>query len=81
MRLTMFRALVLGLLVTALVLPAGELRALAQQQEPPKGKQEPKQEPKPPEKPAEFAISVDVPLVNVDVVATDASGIFIPGLK
>jgi VWFA-related protein len=81
MRLTMFRALVLGLLVTALVLPAGELRALAQQQAPPKGKQEPKQEPKPPEKPAEFAISVDVPLVNVDVVATDASGNFIPGLK
>src|SRR3970040_2685630 len=77
MRLKIFRALVLGLLVPALVMPAGELRARAQQQEPPKGKQEPK----PPEKPGEFAISVDVPLVNVDVVATDAAGNFLPGLK
>ena len=77
MRSRIVRILVLGLLVTTLVMPAGELRALAQQKEPPTGKQEPKK----PEKPGEFAISVDVPLVNVDVVATDSAGNFIPGLK
>ncbi len=73
----MFRTLVQMLLVIALALPMGEVAALAQSQEPPKSKQEPK----PPDKPGEFAISVDVPLVNVDVVATDAGGNFIPGLK
>ena len=77
MKARIFQTAIRALLVIALALPAGELPALAQQPEPPKSKQEPK----PPEKPGEFAISVDVPLVNVDVVATDAAGNFIPGLK
>ena len=77
MKARIFQTAIRALLVIALALPAGELPALAQQPEPPKSKQEPK----PPEKPGEFAISVDVQLVNVDVVATDAAGNFIPGLK
>ena len=70
MRLTFFRAFVLGLLVASLAVPAGELRAYAQQQ------QEKKQEPQ-----GEYSIAIEVPLVNVDVVVTDNNGNFIPGLK
>ena len=77
MKLTVFRALVMAALVAVLVVPAGGLRALAQSQQPP-----PKpQEKKPPQPEGEYAISVDVPLVNVDVVVTDNNGTFISGLK
>lgn len=72
MKLTIFRCLVLALLVVTLVVPAGELRAMQSQQQPPK---------QPPPGQPEYAISVDVPLVNVDVVITDNNGNFIPGLK
>jgi VWFA-related protein len=76
MKLTVFRALVLGLLIATLVVPVGELRALAQSPPPP---QQPEQQKKP-EQPG-YTISVEVPLVTVDVVATTNSGGFIAGLK
>lgn len=72
MKPTLMRTLVMALLVVALVFPAGAMQVLAQQ------KQEPK---KPPEQGQESAISVDVPLVNVDVVVTDNNGNFVTGLK
>ncbi len=80
MRLTLFRALLLGVLMATLVLPAGDLQALAQAQQPPPPQQPDKQEKKP-QQPGEYAISVEVPLVTVDVVATDNSGNFITGLR
>lgn len=76
MKLTFFRALILGILLVTLAVPAGELRAMAQA---PQGQQPPPK--KPPEPQDEYAISVDVPLVNVDVVVTDNRGNFISGLK
>src|SRR5437879_2390819 len=81
MRLTLFRALLLGVLMATLILPAGELQALAQAQQPPPPPQQPDKQEKKPEQPGEFAISIEVPLVTVDVVATDNSGNFITGLK
>ncbi len=79
MRLTLFRALLLGVLLGTLVVPAGDLRALAQAQQPPPP--QPDKQQKKPEQAGEYAISVEVPLVTVDVVATDHSGNFITGLK
>jgi len=81
MRLTLFRALLLGVLMATLILPAGELQALAQAQQPPPPPQQPDKQEKKPEQPGEFAISIEVPLVTVDVVVTDNSGNFITGLK
>src|SRR5437879_1421150 len=81
MRPTLFRALLLGVLMATLILPAGELQALAQAQQPPPPPQQPDKQEKKPEQPGEFAISIEVPLVTVDVVATDNSGNFITGLK
>ncbi len=52
-------------------LPGAELRAWAQQQQPKK----------PTEPQGEFQITVEVPLVQVDVVVTTQHGDFIPGLK
>src|SRR2546425_4273319 len=78
MRLTLFRALLLGVLMATLILPAGELQALAQAQQPPPPPQQPDKQEK---QPGEFAISIEVPLVTVDVVVTDNSGNFITGLK
>lgn len=77
MRLTFFRAFILGVLVAALVVPASDLRVLAQSQQ----QQPPPPQQKKPEQPGEYAISVEVPLVTVDVVATDNSGNPISGLK
>lgn len=77
MRLNVARAFVLGILLATLALPAGELQSFARQEQPPQ-QQPPK---KPPEPEAGYAISVEVPLVNVDVVVTDNNGTFIPGLK
>src|SRR5574337_1010846 len=81
MRLTYPRALILGLMMAALAVPASEVRALAQTQQPPQTQQQQDKQQKKPEQPGEYAISVEVPLVNVDVVATDNSGNFITGLK
>jgi VWFA-related protein len=88
MRLTVPRAIVLGLLMFTLGMPAGELQALAQTQGPMKQPPPTQQPQKPPEKkkdqpPTEgqFSISVEVPLVNVDVVATTSNGDFVTGLK
>lgn len=72
MRTTLFRAVGVAALVATLAFPAGELLALARQQQQEKKKQEPQQE---------YAITVEVPLVNVDVVVTDNHGNFIPGLR
>jgi VWFA-related protein len=63
----------IGMLVATLSIPAGELRALGQQQP---AKQQP-----PAKQEKEYAITVEVPLVNVDVVVTDNQGGFITGLK
>jgi VWFA-related protein len=69
---TLFRSIVVALLVATLAIPAAEFRAFAQQQQqPPPKKQEPEQE---------FAITVEVPVVNVDVVVTDNQGSFVTGL-
>jgi VWFA-related protein len=67
----LFRRCVLALTALALILPAGELRALAQG----------KEAPAPPQQtPGGFAISVTVPVVNVDAVVTDNNGNFLTGL-
>jgi VWFA-related protein len=88
MGLTIPRAIVLGLLIFTLGVPFGELQALAQTQGPMKQPPPLQQPQKAPEKkkdqpPTEgqFSISVEVPLVNVDVVATTSNGDFITGLK
>jgi VWFA-related protein len=78
MRLTVVRALILGLLIPLLAVPAGELQALAGQ---PQQQQQPPAQQKKPEQPGEYAISIEVPVVNIDVVATTANGDMITGLK
>jgi len=75
MRTKLFRALVLGTLIFTLLFPAGELRAWAQS----KDKQPPQAPPE--QTPGGFAISVNVPVVSVDVVITDNNGNFLTGLK
>ncbi len=89
MRLTLFRAVFFGVLIFTLMVPAGELRGLAQGQQgpqkqpPPPSIQKPGQEKKPEQQApqGQFSISVEVPLVTVDVVATTSNGDFIQGLK
>jgi VWFA-related protein len=78
MRTNFFRGIVLGSLIFTLLFPAGEMRAWAQA----KDKQDKQQPQSPPEQtPGGFAISVTVPVVNVDVVITDNNGNFLTGLK
>jgi len=74
MRSNPIRRLVLGALLFTLLIPAGELAALAQS----KGKQPP---PPPEQAPGGFSISVTVPVVSVDVVVTDNNGNYLTGLK
>lgn len=91
MRMNFWRAAVLGLLVGLLSLPMTELRTLAwqqkQQQPPPLNVPAPKpptakdQKDQSKEPQGEFGISVEVPLVNLEVVATDQSGNPITGFK
>lgn len=81
MALTILRTFLLGLLIASLAAPASELQALAQAKRQPPPPQQPEKEQKKPEQPGEFAIVVEVPLVTVDVVATDNGGNFITGLK
>lgn len=78
MRTGIIRACVLGLVVAALALPPGDLLAWAQQQKPP---QPPPQEQKKEGPPDQYTLTVEVPLVSVDVVATDNHGNFLSGLK
>jgi VWFA-related protein len=58
-----------------LILPAQDLWALARPQQ----QQQQQQQQKKPE--GEFAITVDVPLVTVDVVVTDSKGNYVSGLQ
>lgn len=87
MRLTFVRAIALGVLLFTLSVPAGELQALAQAQQGPQKPPQQQQQQGPPKKgvpqqpEGQFAITVEVPLVNVDVVATTSNGDFISGLK
>jgi len=78
MRSGIIRACVLGLVVAALALPPGDLLALARQQKPP---QPPPQEQKKEGPPDQYTLTVEVPLVNVEVVVTDNHGSFLTGLK
>lgn len=73
MKLSFLQAFVVGVLVATLLVPAGALQAFAQE------KQQPKKPPEVAE--SQSAITVDVPLVNVDVVVTDNRGNFVTGLK
>jgi VWFA-related protein len=78
MRTKIFRGIVLGSLIFTLLVPAGEMCARAQA----KDKQDKQQSQAPLEQtPGGFAISVTVPVVNVDVVITDNNGNFLTGLK
>ncbi len=75
MRTSFFRWVIVNLLVVGLAAPWALLPAAAQQQT--QGQQ------KPPEKKPdqEYALSVEVPVVNVDVVVTDNRGNYVSGLK
>jgi VWFA-related protein len=64
---------ILGVLIVTLLIPAGELVALAQSKD--------KQPPPPPQQAPGFSISVTVPVVGVDVVVTDNNGNYLTGLK
>jgi VWFA-related protein len=89
MRMNVWRASVLGILVGLLSLPMSELRTLAWQQQPPPPLKVPAQQaPAPTDKKdqskipqGEFGITVEVPLVNLEVVATDQNGNPITGFK
>ncbi len=74
MRATIFRAVVRGLLVAALAVPAGDLRAWA---ETASRQQQTEQQKQPPQ----YAISVEVPAVNVDIVVTDQHGDVLSGFN
>lgn len=80
MRVSITRAVLLGLLVAVLALPygsGGEAAATQQPQQP----QRPEPKPQEPQQPDEFAIAVEVPLVNVDAVVVDRNGNIITGLQ
>ena len=75
MKPTFLRACLFGALAAALAFPPGQLAALAQQQQqqkPPEKKEQPQDQ---------YALAVEVPLVNVDVVVTDNNGNFLQGLR
>ncbi|MBI3483872.1 MAG: VWA domain-containing protein [Acidobacteria bacterium] len=76
MRTTCARAILFGVLAAVLAFPPGDVFVLAQQQP-----QKPPQDQKKEKPEGEFALSVEVPLVNVDVVVTDNNGGFLNGLK
>lgn len=89
MQLNIWRASILGILAGVLSLPMSELRTLAQQQQQPPPLKVPAQaaptpkdqqdQSKAPQ--GEFGITVEVPLVNLEVVATDQNGNPITGLR
>ncbi len=76
MKNTLGRVGLLGTLIAMLAVPAPQWFAFAQQPKPPS-----RQEPQQPQQQPEFAITVEVPLVNVDVVVADTEGNFITGLQ
>ncbi|MGH9861244.1 MAG: VWA domain-containing protein, partial [Candidatus Acidiferrales bacterium] len=78
MQKIMLRAILAVILAAGMLLPAGQLTALAQQPPPPPPQQpqEPQQQPQ-----DEFAISLEVPVVAVDVVVTDNRGTYVSGLS
>lgn len=71
-----FRALLAGLVAVLLAAPVGIPTALAQTKQQQKEKDQ-----KPPVQGPEVAISVEVPVVQVDVVVTDNRGNYVTGLK
>lgn len=92
MRVSNIRLFILGLLFAVLVAPIDAPLSLAQQSgpvQPPKQPQQ--QQPPPQQKPPEqqqkkeeqeqYALTIDVPLVNVDVIVTDRNGTPLPDLK
>jgi VWFA-related protein len=89
MPLSFWRASVLGVLAGLLSLPMSELRSLALQQQQPPALKVPAQQAPPSkdqqgqskEPQGEFGITVEVPLVNLEVVATDQNGNPITGLR
>ena len=76
MRTKCVRPILFGVLAAALAFPQGDVLLRAQQ--PP---QKPPQEQKKDKPAGEFQLSVEVPLVNVDVVVTDNDGGFLSGLR
>ncbi len=76
MRTTCVRAILFGVLAAALAFPPGDVLVLARQRP-----QNPPQEQKKEKPEGEFQLSVEVPLVNVDVVITDNNGNFLDGLR
>ncbi len=81
MRPTFLRAILFGMLAAALAIPPGHFAALAQQQQQQPPSKQPQQEKKKEEPQDQFALAVEVPLVNVDVVVTDNNGNFLNGLR
>lgn len=77
MRIRIFRAIVGMILAGLLSAPMGPFAAMAQEQKP----KEKQQEQKPPLQAPEGAISVEVPVVQVEVVVTDNRGNYVTGLK
>ncbi len=63
-----------GVLICTLLLPAGEIAALAQSKDKQPAQPQPQQTPG-------FSISITVPVVSVDVVVTDNNGNYLTGLK
>jgi len=68
----MIRATLAATLVALFLLPSAEIAAFAQQQQ---------QQEKKPDPQDEFAISLEVPVVTVDVVVTDNRGSYVTGLQ
>jgi Ca-activated chloride channel family protein len=80
MRVSVFRAIQLGALIAVLAVPYGAGSAAAGPQQP-QQPQKPQEKPQEAQQPDEFAIAVEVPLVNVDVVVVDRNGNFVTGLQ
>ena len=79
MRNTFLRAFLFGVLAAVLAFPPSQWAALAQQQQ--QQQQKPPDEKKKEEPQDQYALAVEVPLVNVDVVVTDNNGNFLQGLR
>ncbi len=73
MRANLLRRSLLGMIMFTLLVPAGELAALAQTKD--------KQPAPQPQQAPGFSISSTVSVVNVDVVVTDNNGNYLTGLK
>lgn len=72
--------LVTVLLTALLILPATQTAVFAQQQQKPAQGQQQKPAQQPQQPTDEFAISLEVPVVTVDVVVTDNRGTYVTGL-